>query len=550
MSPLARRSALVLALLFGLVFAVGTAVLWFLQQPLWIAVVFAVGMVTLQFALGPAIIGMIFRIRWTAPSAVSPEFAAWYDDACRKRRIPAARFGIIDDGNPNAFTYGHVPADARIVVTSGLVEMLSPEELHAVVAHEMGHIAHYDFIVMTAAQVVPLILYQFYIWIRGNGSVRGAFGLYAVPVGIGAYVAYLVSQYVVLGLSRVREYFADDASAHLTGDPNALSRALVKIAYGLAPNAGESAEPAKKDKAKTALRRGATVAAMGISNIASAPGFAVTATDAGGSFSAPAMARAMRWDFQNPWAKWYDLASTHPLTARRIRAMNASARRMNIPPAYDLSEAERPTGKSYSGFFPAEFVIFILPYLAGFLGYMAPQGAYLGGASHSRFMMAAAFAGLGWLIKLVVVYPRGSGAKRTVEELVGGEINASGVCPVPCAVEGELIGRGVPGLFWSSNLVVRDETGFMMVQYRQPLRVLEILFGVFKAESYFHRPVRVHGWYRRAPVPYIEMKTIEMLDGSGMSARSYYLPWAFLMAAALTVLGFLAPSVLAAFRAF
>jgi heat shock protein HtpX len=533
-------------MLFGLVFAVGTAALWFLRQPLWIAVVFAIAIVLVQFAVGPAIIGMIFRIRWTTAHEVSPEFAAWFANACASRRIPIPRLGIIDDGNPNAFTYGHVPADACIVITSGLIGMLTPEELQAVVAHEMGHIAHYDFIVMTAAQAVPLVLYQIYTWIRRDGSVRGAIGVYAVPVGIGAYVAYMVSQYVVLGLSRVREYFADDASAMLTHDPNALSSALVKIAYGLAPHAGEAAEKEKEkgSKKKAALKRGSAVAALGICNLSSAPAFALTATDAGGAFSASAMARAMRWDFQNPWAKWYDLACTHPLTGLRIRAMNAAARKLNLAPAYDLSEAERPGGQGYRGFFPAEFLIFVLPYLAGVMGYLAPRGAFHGADGHARLAMAAAFAGLGWLLKLVVVYPRATGPQKTVEDLVGGEIGASAVCPVPCSVEGRLIGRGVPGLLWSNNLVVRDETGFIMVQYRQPLRIFEFLFGWLKAERYIGRQVRIHGWYRRAPVPYIEMSRMETLDGGREVVRCFYVIWAAVLAAALCLAGFFAPAVL------
>jgi hypothetical protein len=332
----------------------------------------------------------------------------------------------------------------------------------------------------------------------------------------------------------------------LTRDPNALSSALVKIAYGLAPHAGEAAEKAKEkgEKKKAALKRGSAVAALGICNIASAPGFALTTTDSDGRFSASAMARAMRWDFQNPWAKWYDLASTHPLTGLRIRAMNAAARKLNIPPTYDLSEAERPSGRPYKGFFPAEFLIYVLPYFAGALGYLAPRGGFDGAAGHARIAMAAGFAGLGWLIKIAVVYPRAAGPEKTVEDLVGGEIGASAVCPVPCSVEGRLIGRGVPGLLWSNNLVVRDETGFIMVQYRQPLRIFEFLFGWLKADHYIGRPVRVHGWYRRAPSPYIEMSRMETLDGGRETVRCYYTAWAVVLALALAAVGFLAPAVL------
>ena len=88
---------------------------------------------------------------------------------CQERNIPRPRFGVIDDGNPNAFTFGHYPGNARLVVTRGLLQMLDPQEVQAVVGHEMGHIAHWDFVVMTIAAVVPLVMYTLWIATRGRG---------------------------------------------------------------------------------------------------------------------------------------------------------------------------------------------------------------------------------------------------------------------------------------------------------------------------------------------------------------------------------------------
>src|SRR5262249_28791362 len=164
MSALARRSAAVLALLFGLLFAVGIGFMWYLRQPLWLAALFALVIVGAQYAAGPWIIGLIYKIRWVEPEAIHPDFARWYREACALRKIPVPPFGILDDGKPNAFPYGHTPADARVVVTSGLLQMLTAEEAHAVVAHELGHVANRDFIVMTVASAVPILLYVIYWW--------------------------------------------------------------------------------------------------------------------------------------------------------------------------------------------------------------------------------------------------------------------------------------------------------------------------------------------------------------------------------------------------
>ena len=76
---------------------------------------------------------------------------------------------------------------------------------------------------------------------------------------------------------------------------------------------------------------------------------------------------------------------------------------------------------------------------------------------------------------------------------------------------------------------MRDDTGLMFLDYRQPLRIWEWLFGLFRAGQYQGKEVRVTGWYRRAPVPYVEVKHIEVLDHSLPDRRtySYYAQYVF-----------------------
>ena len=161
------------------------------------------------------------------------------------------RIGIIESAAPNAFTFGHMASDARVVVTTGLLKILTPEEANTVLAHKMGHVEHGDFIVMTVAALVPLLLYQIYIFSRSDNRSR--------PVALGAYLAYCISQYLVFMLSRTREYFADRYSAEMTHAPDALATALVKIAYGIFQADGAMAEAlqqaSKKEKARLARSR-------------------------------------------------------------------------------------------------------------------------------------------------------------------------------------------------------------------------------------------------------------------------------------------------------
>src|SRR5439155_6843062 len=96
----------------------------------------------------------------------------------------------------------------------------------------------------------PLMLYYVYFLAIRLRNVDDRARTPGWVIAIGAYVLYIVSEYIVLWFSRTREYYADRFAGQETGNPNALARALVKIAYGLAAQGGREEEPAteKKDK--------------------------------------------------------------------------------------------------------------------------------------------------------------------------------------------------------------------------------------------------------------------------------------------------------------
>ncbi|HEY3298664.1 MAG TPA: zinc metalloprotease HtpX, partial [Armatimonadota bacterium] len=456
MSVLMRRSMLVLGLLFGLLFAVGTAVLWRLQVNVLWAIVFAAFVVGLQYLLGPWIIDRVLKIGWHRPEEIGPEFAAFLTESCRREGIPVPRFGIIEDGNPNAFTYGHTPSDSRVVVTRGLIDMLSEPEREAVVAHELGHIKHWDFVVMTVASLVPLILYILYTWTRKNRRD----GMWVVALT--SYAAYIISQYIVLFLSRIREYYADQYSSKVTGNPNALSTALVSIAYGLAKaREPEAVEVDDKKKKKTPdYNPAGAIASMGFFSASGASQFAMSSCDNTGNFSHENMRRAMQWDLVNPWAKWFELNSTHPLAAKRIAEIEKSASPAGQSSAYQI-EADRSEG--YSAEFVQDIGIALLPYVGVVVGlavaFSRPHGAVHDLLRISSLGWVLLFGGLGSLIRTIFSY-KSDFRPAEIVSLVG-ETKVSHIRPIPAEIKGTIIGRGEPGAFWSSDLVLQDQNGFI-----------------------------------------------------------------------------------------
>lgn len=156
-------------------------------------------------------------------------------DVARAARIPKPRVYVIPEAQPNAFATGRNPEKGVVAVTEGLLHMLDERELRGVVAHEIGHIKNRDILVATiAAGIAAAVTYvahaaQFAAIFgggaRGDDEDRGsALGTIAMAI-----VAPIAATLVQLGISRSREYLADESAARLTGDPEALARALEKL---------------------------------------------------------------------------------------------------------------------------------------------------------------------------------------------------------------------------------------------------------------------------------------------------------------------------------
>ena len=250
-----------------------------------------------------------------ALAAKHPHVHAIIHDVAKEYGFTAPSVGIIPDRNPTAFTYGLLRSNARIVLTDGIFEFLTEDETRAVVAHELGHIVNRDFLVMTVAGMLVQMLYQvFAAFTRAKSSGSDKKGNQLVIVGIIAYVLYTIGIYVLLYLSRTREYLADRFSAEHV-EARHLCNALVKIAYGIA-------EAADTEASRDLL---AGTRHLGVVDVKNARHLGLVAENTKAEPSA--MANAMLFDVYNPWASWIQLSSTHPLTGRRIQHLAAIADR-------------------------------------------------------------------------------------------------------------------------------------------------------------------------------------------------------------------------------
>jgi heat shock protein HtpX len=162
------------------------------------------------------------------------------DRVCALADMPKPRVAISDTSLPNAFATGRNADKSVLCVTTGLIRMLTPEELEGVIAHELSHVAHKDVQVMTIASFLAiiaglLIRFSFYGELFGGGGRRGgnnqnggALPIFLIIMGV-SIVVYAVSFLLIRLLSRYRELAADRSGALLTGQPSALKSALLKV---------------------------------------------------------------------------------------------------------------------------------------------------------------------------------------------------------------------------------------------------------------------------------------------------------------------------------
>ena len=232
---LQTRMFLLVAALFGILYGVIAGLGTWLGAGSAISyVVLAFIFIGLQYLISPAIVTWSMRVKWVSEKE-APELHRMVEELAREAGLPKPKVGISELGIPNAFAFGRSLRDGRVCVTRGILNLLSKDELKAVLGHEISHIKHRDMAIITLLSAIPLILY----WLAFSLMWGGMFGRrqgggYAALIGLGAFLLYFLTNLLVLYGSRIREYYADLGSVKLGNMPHHLATALYKLVYGSA----------------------------------------------------------------------------------------------------------------------------------------------------------------------------------------------------------------------------------------------------------------------------------------------------------------------------
>ncbi|MHB1284969.1 MAG: zinc metalloprotease HtpX [Leptospirales bacterium] len=156
----------------------------------------------------------------------------------RRGGIPVPRFYIIDDASPNAFATGRNPEHAAVAVTTGILDLMTPEELSGVLGHELTHVIHRDTLISTIAAslagAITMIanMAQWAALFGGREREEREGG--GVSDFLMIILAPIASFLIQMAISRSREFMADEGGAKLSGNPIFLARALAKLERGVA----------------------------------------------------------------------------------------------------------------------------------------------------------------------------------------------------------------------------------------------------------------------------------------------------------------------------
>lgn len=231
----------------------------------------------------------------------APELYGLVEELAAKAELPTPKVAIIEDPAPNAFATGRNPERGVVAVTTGILQILDSRELRGVLAHELGHIKNRDILLQSVAAVIAsgisgiANMLMWFPLFGGSDDEDGPSPIAALAL---AFVAPMAATLIQFGISRSREFLADAAGARISGDPEALARALMKLERGV------QAAPSRAEPATASLF---IVNPLG---------------DAGTGAPAAGFGRSGRSGagFGKSLSTWF---STHPSTEERVKRLRA-----------------------------------------------------------------------------------------------------------------------------------------------------------------------------------------------------------------------------------
>ena len=545
-------AAIIITLLaiIGLQFAIGYSISLIFTTVFTDAWLLTIAIVTailsiLMFFMSPWIIDITqkqyHRIQWITLADLdekSPEAVEIIENFCEKYNIFVPRLGWIEDDAPVAFTYGVISNSTRIVVSRGLFDCLDDDEIAAVYAYQLGRIRNKSFAVLTFISAPVQILYYIYVLLsRQSYRAKSAKQVWQVAATF-ANTLYSLSNYLLVWLSQTSTIHSDRFASEITGNPNALARALPKMARQMLPY-NQPAMPTNRLLESTR--------ALGICDrqTMTAIGLAMEIAYVGQTDQDPY--RVFLWELFNPWRRWLQLHSTHPLVGKRLKFLSGYSKQLGLLTEYDfaelLKEEKRLDKKRLYRNFWRDFFIQISPFIGVAIAAVIALILYFLFNRWLLLSLSMIGLGLGFMFQGSLRYP--DFRKVSDTDLVSLLIDpyASYVQGAPVQIPGELLGYGTDEFYIGYSMRLEDQGGLAFINYIPNFRqwLIDPSNTIKDLEMLCDRSVLASGWFRRGQFPMIDLSTLQPIMEDRPSQRaslvSYHQFWNNIGSSMLVLLG-------------
>lgn len=429
---------------------------------------------------------------------------------------------------PIAFAYGHWTATSRIVVSQGLLQQLTDDEIAAVLALQLGHIAHWDVSVMSLVLLVTIPIYKLYQLVSTWGDrVNITFVSYIyIAISSLIYVVWCLCTGCVIALSQVRLYYADLFATNFTGNPNGITRALLKISNGIANDIQ------KQEQTNWRLES---------LNISLPVGFRQSIT-LGSLAPHVTFESLLMWDYLNPYRYWLTVNNTHPLIGDRIQRLLAIAGKWRLDRELDIDNTSAikvrkqmfglqiapflgiPTGLAFALLIAIVWqTLYALKILN--LKWIYDDWGFAAGC------IAIGFS-IGTLIRINAYFPelKSTSSLQTNEHLPALLANpaAIGIDSHGVKLHGKILGRRGVSNSLGQDLILQTNTALIKmhhVSFGQPVN----------PQDFIGRQVTVTGWLRRDATPWLDIQSVR--TQTGKTINSTHPIWATVIAVAFQAWG-------------
>jgi len=452
--------------------------------------------------------------------AISPEAATRLNSHCQQKQWPFPQLWKLPTDIPLIFSYGWLPRNARLVISEGLLSQLTADEIATLVSYEISHWQTGYWAFLSVQNLILQLLHQSY-WVLslwGNHQAKPVQWLIGVLASI-SYSLFWLLRLPGLWMSRVRTYYGDRAATESTGNPNALTRALAKLSFGLAERVSAQGytPPLVESLAlllptSTDLIRQSLYGHMPLNNL-------------------------FVWDSLNPLRSWMSLSDTHPPLGDRLRLIMAYAHHWQLDLEVPLTAPPRRE-KALS---QAEWAILIrqsLPFFGVACGLLTGLTLLLVGAvgAWGQWLVIAWMhrdtqlfwgcvlmgGGICSLLRINRFFPDLS-FQMLASHTLPHWIEDPSLLPVnslPAKFSGILIGR--PGIanWLGQDLILKTTNHHLLkLHFFTAIGPFGNLISLQKKPSaLIGNSVQVLGWFRRGNQPWIDIDQLRAASGNRLQA--------------------------------